>query len=103
MIAVINEQKIDIRDFVHSYYSAENLFRTWQPGFESRGTIEAWPDYKGVVFVPDPAKIVRGRRKHLRIPMSMDEMQKEMKRKNKCSKCGKRGHNKTKCRAPSTS
>ena len=38
VIAVINERKLDIRDFVHQYYSAENLFITWQPGFEPPGT-----------------------------------------------------------------
>ena len=101
VIAVLGERDLDVKDYVSQYYSAEYQFRTWQPMFEPAGNIEAWPVYNGAQWVPDPTKVKRGRRKHHRMPMTMDEMHKQMnKRKNKCSRCGVLGHNKKKCRAP---
>jgi hypothetical protein len=37
--------------------------------------IDDWPMYNGSIIRPDPTKINKGRRRKIRIPMVMDEME----------------------------
>ena len=84
------------------YYSAEYLFNTWAPLLMPFSTAEDYPNMGGPRYVPDPRKVTRGRRKHLRLPMTMDQMGREQKKKHsyRCSRCGEQGHTRNKCRVP---
>ena len=101
VIAVLSKRRYGTGEFVSFYYSAEYLFNTWAPLLMPFSTADDYPDTTDRRYVPDPTKVKKGRRKHLRLPMTMDQMNKERKKHSyRCSRCGEQGHTKNKCRVP---
>ena len=102
VITVLAHKHWNTNDFVSDYYSAESLYRTWEQTLEPFGTVDAYPQLNVPKYVPDKRKILRGRRKHHRMPMTMDEMGREGKKKHsyRCTRCGGQGHTKRTCRVP---
>jgi hypothetical protein len=102
VIAVLAHKHWNTNDFVSDYYSAQSLYRTWEQTLEPFGTVDAYPQLNVPKYVPDRRKILRGRRKHHRMPMTMDEMGREGKKKHsyRCTRCGGQGHTKRTCRVP---
>ncbi|HET9412223.1 MAG TPA: PMZ-type zinc finger domain-containing protein [Candidatus Saccharimonadales bacterium] len=101
VIAVLSKRRYSTAEFVSCYYSAEYLYNTWAPLLMPFSTAEDYPNMGGPRYVPNPKKVKRGRRKHLRLPMTMDEMKKEKKKHSyRCSRCGEQGHTRNKCHVP---
>ena len=101
VIAVLSKRHYSTAAFVSSYNSAQHLSNTWEPLLVPYSTAEDYPNMGGPRYVPDPTKVTRGRRKHLRLPMTMDQMGKQKKKHSyRCSRCGEQGHTKNKCRVP---
>ena len=102
VIAVLSKRRYSTAEFVSRYYNSEYLFRTWEPLLMPFTTAEDYPNIGGPRYVPDLTKVTKGRRKHLRMPMTMDQMEREKKKKHsyRCSRCGEQGHTRNKCRVP---
>ena len=71
----------------------EYFKNTWDGEFRSFGNKRDWPMWHGPVIRPDPKKINKGRRKKIRIPMMMDEMEGRISRLPDQSNRRRRGHN----------
>jgi hypothetical protein len=57
-------------------FDAMNLYyiNTWSGHWRSYDNRQDWQIYNGPIIRPDPAKIYKGRRRKICIPMVMDEM-----------------------------
>jgi len=75
VLAVCRERRYNHNIFVNHLYSAKTLAETWSGQFHGYANQCEWPRYDGLTIVPDNNKIKKGRRKHARIVMTMDEMQ----------------------------
>ncbi|TVU18456.1 hypothetical protein EJB05_34558, partial [Eragrostis curvula] len=75
VLAVCKHRNLDENQFVHPYYSSTTLANTWAGRFHPYGNQNEWPPYNDPVIVPESRLIQRGRRRHNRIPMYMDQMQ----------------------------
>jgi hypothetical protein len=75
VLAVLSFRNLDSTQYVSKYYSIDNYINTWSGLFNSYGDKRSWPLYQGPIIRPNPKKINKGRRKHKRIPMVMDEME----------------------------
>ena len=60
---------------MHPLYSAAELAETWSGEFHGFGNQCEWPRYDGPTIIPDHNRIKKGRRKHNRANMIMDEME----------------------------
>lgn len=65
----------DVDCFVDPFYSVNKLLETWSGKFHGFGNQPEWPKYTGPVIFPDRDLISKGRRRHNRIKMTMDEME----------------------------
>ena len=59
---------------MNPYYKIENVIGAYSGRFHSYGDRRNWPEWNGPKIRPDPNHINLGRRKHKRIPMTMDEI-----------------------------
>jgi MULE transposase domain/SWIM zinc finger len=84
VLAVIRVRKFELNQFVCPFYSAQALLNTWSSRFYPYPNQIDWPEYNGPNIIPERRLIRKGRRKHIRIPMVMDEMQ------GRRGKCGSR-------------
>jgi hypothetical protein len=75
VLAVCRERRYNHNLFVHPLYSTSTLAETWSGHFHGFANQCDWPRYDGPTIIPDKNKIKKGRRKHGRIVMVMDEMQ----------------------------
>jgi hypothetical protein len=75
VLAVCCSRRLNPIQYVSHYYSISNYVNTWSGEFHGFGNVTNWPyDMGAPIIRPDPTKINRGRRKHQRIPNSMDHM-----------------------------
>jgi hypothetical protein len=75
VLAVCSFRRLDHIAFISPYYSMENYVNTWAGHWAVYGNKNDWPLYTGSIIRPDPKKINKGRRRKIRIPMVMDEME----------------------------
>ena len=75
VLAMCRERRYNHNIFVNHLYSAKTLAETWSGQFHGFANQCEWPRYDGLTIIPDKNKIKKGRRKHARIVMVMDEMQ----------------------------
>jgi hypothetical protein len=75
LLAVCSFRRLDYTQYVSPYYTIQYYINTWSGHWRSYGNKRDWPIYNGPVIRPDPAKINKGRRRMIRIPMVMDEME----------------------------
>ena len=75
VLAVCRERRYDHNQFVNQLYSTQKLAETWSGEFHFFGNQCEWPLIDGPKIIPDKNRIKKGRRKHNRIVMTMDEMQ----------------------------
>ena len=75
VLAVCCQRRLNPMNYVSPYYSVENYVNTWSGEFHGFGNVDNWPYDMGAPTIrPDTGKINKGRRKHKRIPNSMDDM-----------------------------
>lgn len=75
VLAVCGNQHLDWTDYINPYYNIEHYRAAWNGYFYGFGNENEWNIYHGAILRPDPAKINKGRRRKIRIPMMMDEME----------------------------
>ncbi|XP_078161847.1 uncharacterized protein LOC144557190 [Carex rostrata] len=75
VLAVCRERNFNVNCFINNYYSMNKLLETWSGQFHGFKNQSEWPRYTGPTIVPDKDLISKGRRRHNRIKMTMDEMQ----------------------------
>jgi hypothetical protein len=94
VIAVCCQLRLNSTNYVSHYYSVENYVNTWRGNFSGYGNAHNWPFDAGAPIIrPDPNKINKGRRKHKRIPNSMDDMEARIRPRNEGHRPG--GSNRT--------
>jgi hypothetical protein len=75
LLVVCSFRKLDYTQYVSPYYTIQYYIYTWSSHWRSYDNKQDWPMYNGPVIRPDPAKINKERRRKIRIPMVMDEME----------------------------
>lgn len=75
VLAVIRVRHLNLSQFVSPYYTAANLHDTWSGRFHPFPNQYEWLEYTGPTIIPNRKLLRRGRRRHIRIPMVMDEME----------------------------
>jgi SWIM zinc finger len=75
VLAVIKVRKLELNQFVCLFYCANTLLRTWSGRLYLHPNQIDWPEYNGPDIIPERRLNRKGRRKHIRILMVMDEMQ----------------------------
>jgi hypothetical protein len=66
---------MDYTQYVSPYYIIQYYINTWSGRWRSYGNKRDWPMYNGSIISQDPTKINKERRRKIRIPMVMDEME----------------------------
>ncbi|XP_062080313.1 uncharacterized protein LOC133785066 [Humulus lupulus] len=95
-LVVMKEMNIDPYDYCSHYYTTKAWLETYDATVYQIGKQRDWelPDFfKDIIVLPPFERVRVGRPKKRRIIFAW-----ETKKKNKCSKCGQRGHNKKTCR-----
>jgi hypothetical protein len=80
LLAVCSFRRLDYTQYVNPYYIIQYYINTWSGHWRSYGNKQDWPMYNGPVIRPDPVKINKGKRRKIRIPMVMDEMEDRINR-----------------------
>jgi hypothetical protein len=75
LLVVCSFRKLDYTQYVSPYYTIQYYIYTWSSHWRSYDNKQDWPMYNGPVIRSDPAKINKERRRKIRIPMVMDEME----------------------------
>ena len=75
VLAVCRERNYNHNLFVNQMYSAKELAETWRGEFHFYGNLCEWPVIEDPKIIPDKNKIRKGRRRHNRAVMTMDEME----------------------------
>jgi hypothetical protein len=75
VLAVIRVRKFSLPMFVSNFYSVANLVNTWKGRFYPYPNQREWSLYEGPIMIPKRTWIRRGRRRHIRLSMVMDEME----------------------------
>jgi hypothetical protein len=66
-------QKAGLHSYVNPYYTIWYHINTWSGHWHSYDNRGDWLMYNGSIIRLDPAKINKGRKRNMRIPMVMDE------------------------------
>jgi hypothetical protein len=75
LLVVCSFRKLNYTQYVSQYYIIQYYINTWSGYWRSYGNKRDWSIYNGPVIRPDPAKINKGRRRKIHIPMIIDEME----------------------------
>jgi hypothetical protein len=75
LLVVCSFRRLDYTQYVSPYYIIQYYINTWSGHWRSYDNIRDWSMYNGPIIVADLAKINKGKRKKIRIPMIMDEME----------------------------
>ncbi|XP_062118713.1 uncharacterized protein LOC133832378 [Humulus lupulus] len=95
-LAVMKEMNIDPYDYCSHYYTTNVWLETYDATMYPVGKQQHWelPNFfKDIIVLPPFERVKAGRPKKRRIIAAW-----ETKKKNKCSKCGQRDHNRKICR-----
>jgi SWIM zinc finger len=74
ILAVIRVRKFKLNQFLCPFYSAQTILNTWTERFYQYSNQIDWLESNGPRIIPERRLIRRGRRKHIHLPMIMDEM-----------------------------
>lgn len=74
VLAVCRKRNWDENQFIADWYSVNYLLSTWNGMFHPYGNADEWPFYDGPTIIPNKKWIRKGRRKHTRLNMTMDEL-----------------------------
>jgi hypothetical protein len=80
LLVVCSFRRLDYTQYVSPYYIIQYYINTWSVHWRSYGNKRDWSIYNGPVIRPNPAKNNKGRRRKIRIPMVMDEMESRINR-----------------------
>jgi hypothetical protein len=75
LLDVCSFKRLDYTLYVSPYYTIQYYINIWSGHWHSYGNKRDWSMYNGLIIRPDPAKINKGWRRKIRIPMIMDEME----------------------------
>jgi SWIM zinc finger len=75
ILAIIRVRKFELNRFICPFYNAQTLLNTWSGRFYPYPNQIDWPENNGPRIIPERRLIRRGRRKHIRLPIVMDEIE----------------------------
>jgi hypothetical protein len=75
LLVVCSFRRLDYTQYISPYYIIQYYIKTWSGHWRSYGNKRDWSMYNGPIIKPDPAKINKGMRRKIRIPMVMYEME----------------------------
>jgi hypothetical protein len=75
LLVVCTFRRLDYTQYISPYYIIRYYINTWSGHWRSYGNKRDWPMYNGPIIRPYPTKINKGRRRKIRIPIVMDEME----------------------------
>jgi hypothetical protein len=80
LLVVCSFRMLDYTQYVSPYYTIQYYINTWSGHWRSYGNKQDWSMYNGPIIRPNRAKINKDRRKKIRIPIVMDEMEDRINR-----------------------
>jgi SWIM zinc finger len=75
ILTVIRVKKFELNRFICPFYSSQTLLNTWSGRFYPYPNQIDWLESNDPRIIPERRLIRRDRRKHIRLPMFMDEME----------------------------
>jgi hypothetical protein len=75
LLVVYSFRRLNYTLYVNPYYIIQYYLNTWSNHWRSYGNRRYWPIYNGSIIRTNSAKINKGKRRKIRIPMVMDEME----------------------------
>jgi hypothetical protein len=74
LLTVCSFKRLDYTQYVSLYCTIKYYINTWSGHWHNYDNSWDWPMYNDSIIMPDPAKINKGMRRKIRIPMIMGEI-----------------------------